>query len=197
QITDHTSLGSHRTQTTWNVDSAKMHTGMMGSSLSQLTVSLGNGFSQVVNRHGVKLAAVVAGDGFKVLQTNPELRILFSFKPESQGAIIVDKIPQRFKTTSTQFVDTMIQSQALGQHFCLRVLCNARATDNGCIPLPAVTSQIIGDATNRIDRIVPDVDETVSIKIHGIGAIAGRHELPVAHGSRVGTGKAQRLLFLL
>src|SRR5690625_2256216 len=57
--------------------------------------------------------------------------------------------------------------------------------------------EVVRHAANGIYRIGPQVTYSISIKIHRIGAIAGRNELRISHGASIRALQATGIHFLL
>ncbi len=57
---------------------------------------------------------------------------------------------------------------------------------NRAASLPTMLGEVIGNATNRIDWVIPQIALRVTVKIDGVRLIAGRYELRVAHGPCIG-----------
>src|ERR1700712_342025 len=139
--------------------------------------SLNKLFRQLMYGHGVHHAAVVTRDRVEILQTHPVFRAVVAVQAKSRDRHIIAQRIMTRPPQGSQLPNRLHRIDAGAQTVVNRVTAHTGAADHGLAGDPAMTLEITGDTANGVIGVVPDIDMSVSVKIHRISAKAARHEL--------------------
>src|SRR5690606_12616066 len=145
-----------------------------------------NQLTQLMHCHGIQMAAVITGNDVKVLQAEPVLFTVLAIQLPDNSLGIRGQVTARLIATLLPSRHSHARWTAALQRGRAAPAFRPHPADSRLTALPAVLLEIISLAADGIGGVAPDIGKTVTIKIHRIRAITGRHELSVTHGSGVG-----------
>src|SRR5690606_8595434 len=129
---------------------------------------------KLMHSHGVHHAAVITSDCIKILQTHPVFRAVLAFQLKGSDRQVVAKRIMTRPAQGSQLPNGFYRLNSGGQAFIDTITAHTGKADHRLTGNPTVALKVARHAANRIIRVVPDIDMTVTVKVHSVSPETAR-----------------------